>query len=332
MTLPVQKLARNLPEWVRRGAPSSGLDWLVRLALGVPMGLAVVALSGIGHRGFDILAQFTAPALIITAGLTALLALTRLKAAALHGLAAAIALALAVAPQWAPAGPRVEATAPMVRLYSANLYYLNDDVPAIRRSIEAANADVVVLIEVGQGPARRIDEVLEGFPYRAASMRMDLTRGQSQSIIGSRFPLTVLPDPPDGLHAVAAVAQTPLGRLNVVGVHLTRPWPFREQWGQISQAMALKAVVGTMTGPVLVAGDFNSVSSARIGKQIRHDLDVHAAPGFPGTWPTDLPAPLTMTIDQVYASRDLAFVTRRLGLANGSDHRPVVTEITRAAD
>ena len=128
------------------------------------------------------------------------------------------------------------------------------------------------------------------------------------------------------------MARTPLGRLNVVGVHLTRPWPFQEQWGQISQTMALQAVVEDLDGPVIVAGDFNSVSSARIGKQMRRDLGLHPAAAFPGTWPADLPAPLGMTIDQVYASPDLAFVRRGLGDPTGSDHRPVVTEITRAAD
>jgi endonuclease/exonuclease/phosphatase (EEP) superfamily protein YafD len=44
-----------------------------------------------------------------------------------------------------------------------------------------------------------------------------------------------------------------------------------------------------------------------------------------------LPSALGITIDQVYASPDLAFVSRRLGQSTGSDHRPVVTEITRAA-
>jgi endonuclease/exonuclease/phosphatase (EEP) superfamily protein YafD len=307
-------------------------DWLIRLALAAPLGVAVAALSGIGHRGFDILAQFTAPALAVTALLTVGLALTRFRIAALHGLIASAALLMAVVPQWFPAGPGAEAGAPIVRLYSANLYYLNDDVAAIRASIEDADADVVVLIELGRDAASRIDEVLEGYPYRAASMRMDQTRGPSRSVIGSRWPLTAFDDPPDGLHAVAAVARTPLGPLNVVGVHLTRPWPFQEQWGQISQTMALQTVVDGLDGPILVAGDFNSVSSARIGKQVRRDLGLHPAPGFPGTWPAALPAPLGMTIDQVYASPDLAFVRRDLGRPTGSDHRPVVTEITRATD
>jgi endonuclease/exonuclease/phosphatase (EEP) superfamily protein YafD len=293
--------------------------------------VAVAALSGIGHRSFDILAQFTAPVLAITAVLSLGLGLTRFRIAALHGLVATAALLIAVFPQWIPAGPRAETGAPVLRLYSANLYYLNDDVAAIRASIAEADPDIVVLIELGQGAAARIDEVLDGYPYRAASMRMDQTRGPSRSVIGSRWPLTAFDDPPDGLHAVAAAVETPLGRLNLVGAHLTRPWPFQEQWGQISQTMALQAVVAGLDGPVVVAGDFNSVSSARIGRQVRRDLGLHPAPGFPGTWPAALPAPLGMTIDQVYASPDLAFVRRDLGRPTGSDHRPVVTEITRAA-
>src|SRR5690606_31331133 len=120
------------------------------------------------------------------------------------------------------------------------------------------------------------------------------------------------------------------GPVHLLGVHLTRPWPFQEQWGQISQTMALEAIVEDLEGPVIAAGDFNSVSNARIGRQVRRDLGLHPAPGFPGTWPAFLPAPLGLTIDQVWASPELAFVSRRLGRANGSDHRPVVTELTLA--
>jgi endonuclease/exonuclease/phosphatase (EEP) superfamily protein YafD len=96
--------------------------------------------------------------------------------------------------------------------------------------------------------------------------------------------------------------------------------------------MSLRKVVEGLSGPIVVAGDFNSVSSARIGKQVRRDLGLHPAPGFPGTWPAAVPAALGLTIDQVYATHDLAFVSRRLGRPNGSDHRPVVTDFTRAAD
>lgn len=309
----------------------SVIDILVRLALAAPLGLALVALSGVGHRGFDLLAQFTAPALAATAAATVLVGLTRLKMAALHGLAACAALLIAVAPQWFPAGPRPEADAPSVRLYSANLWARNTDVESIQASIRAADADVVVLIELGDAPARRLDQILAGYPHRVATPRVDRPSGPARSIIASRFPLTPVRDRPDGLHAVGASVRTPLGPIHILGVHLTRPWPFQEQWGQISQTMALQAVAEDLNGPVVVAGDFNSVSSGRIGRQVKRDLGLHPAPGFPGTWPAPLPAPLGVTIDQVYASAGLAFISRRLGRSTGSDHRPVVSEFTRAA-
>jgi endonuclease/exonuclease/phosphatase (EEP) superfamily protein YafD len=329
MTPPVQQPGPHPPvaRWLWK--PIGPLDALIRLVLAAPLGIALICLGGIGHRWFDILAQFTAPALVVTAALTLLLALTRLKMAALHGLAACIALSFAVAPQWFPADPRPEPGAPILRLYSANLWARNTDVESILASIRAADADVVVLIELGDAPGRRLDEVLVDHPHRITSPRIDRPTGPARSVVASRLPITPIRDRPDGLHAVGASVQTPLGLVHVLGVHLTRPWPFEEQWGQISQTMALQAVIKDLDSPLIVAGDFNSVSSARIGRQIR-DLGLHPAAGFPGTWPTALPAPLGVTIDQVYASPDLAFASRRLGQPTGSDHRPVITELSRA--
>lgn len=294
--------------------------------------VAALILAGIDNRAVDLLAQFTAPALIPLTVLTGAMALLRLKVATAVGLGTSLLFAIAVGPQWFPKAAAPAQDAEVVRVYSANLFYLNNDTDRIRSSIEAADADIVVLIELASDPALNIDQLLAGYPHRAASMRLDQTRGPSRSLVASRWPLRVRDDPPDGLHAVAATVRTPLGPLNVVGVHLTRPWPFQHSWGQISQTMALQAVVETLDGPVIVAGDFNSVSSARIGRQVQNDIGLRPAPGLPGTWPADLPSVLGITIDQVYASPDLAFLSRKLGQPTGSDHRPVVTEVTRAAD
>ncbi len=217
-------------------------------------------------------------------------------------------------------------------LYSANLWAPNTEVEAITRSIAEADADIVILVELGDAPAAHLDRVLADYPHRVLNARVDRPSGAARAAIASRYPLTAIPDRPDGLVSVAAVAQTPLGPINIIGAHLTRPWPFQYQWGQINQATALAAIRRDMTGPVIAAGDFNSVSSARIGRQIQTETGLIPAPGWPGTWPSALPSAAGMTIDQVWRSPDLALLERRLGRKTGSDHRPVITRFTLAAE
>lgn len=330
MTSPVQPERQGprfaLPLWTGR----QWLEALVLLGLTPALILAAIVVAGFENRWVDLLAQFTAPALIATAVLTAGLGLLRMKAAGLLSILVAALLAFTVWPQWFPAGPAADPDAPVVRLYSANLFHLNNDTAAIRRSIEAADPDIVVLIELGEAPGDDLDRLLEGYPHRSTSMLPDREQHRPRSLVASRWPLMARTAPPAGLQAVAVTSRSPLGPIDVVGVHLTRPWPFKDSWGQISQAMALDELVKGFDGPVIVAGDFNSVSSARIGRQVRRDMGLRPAPGFPGTWPSGLPSVLGLTIDHVYASDDLAFVRRRVGADMGSDHRPVVVDFTRA--
>jgi endonuclease/exonuclease/phosphatase (EEP) superfamily protein YafD len=296
--------------------------------LAAPLLVAVAALSGIGHRWPDILAQFTVPAFSATVVVVVLCLVLRLPWAAGAGAVVAGLLLIAVWPQWAPGGPRPDLEEPRLTLYSANLWARNEDVDAIARSITAADADIVVLIELGDVPAAKAEMLLAAYPHRVASRRLDRPTGAERMVIASRYPLTQRSLPKNGLAAIAARAETPLGPVEVIGVHMTRPWPFVPQWGQISQVMRLDEAVQGRTAPVIVAGDFNSVSSARIGRQVKA-IGLTPAGGWPGTWPSVLPAPFRVTIDQVYGSPELAIVERRLGAPTGSDHRPVITTFSR---
>jgi endonuclease/exonuclease/phosphatase (EEP) superfamily protein YafD len=301
---------------------------LALLGLGAPLVIGLAAISGVGHRWVDILAQFTAPALAAAVLITAASLALRLRIAAPVGGGVVLVLLLAFWPQ-SPSTPRAEG--PAVRVYWANLYAGNDDVEAIDRSITRAEADIVMITELGAAPDAQLDRLLRAYPHRAVGPRVTGLLGPNRSLIASRYPLSRIrygvkwEDPP-----VEAVAATPLGPVSLVVVHLTRPWPYQYQWGQIIQTMQLAERAGGLPRPLIVAGDFNSVSSARIGKQVRQSLDVRAAPGWPGTWPDSAPAPFRITIDQVYASPELAITRRRLGAPTGSDHLPVVTEIRRA--
>ncbi len=89
---------------------------MLRLAANLLAGAAFVgfgaiglaALSRIGHRWVDILAQFTAPALAAVAIMVLACLVLRLWPAALIGAGAALLLLLAAWPQWAPPRGRAD--------------------------------------------------------------------------------------------------------------------------------------------------------------------------------------------------------------------------------
>lgn len=295
----------------------------------VPLLVALAALSGLPYQGVDILAQFTAPALAGALIFAGLLALLRLRTPFVLAFLVSSVLAVAVWPQWAPDRGNPRPNGPVLSIYSANLRAENEDTARIRTSIDRADPDVVVLIETSRTVIDRIDTVLTGYPYRAVTF--DRRRGTEGLVIASRYPLKREPFRPSDVNHALAFVDTPLGRVNVIAVHLDRPWPYRKESRQLNQLQALRPIIAPLRGPTILAGDFNSVSSARVGRQVQTTMGLKPNPGWPGTWPARLPSLLGLTIDQLYRTDDLAVVSRDLGLRNGSDHRPLVTRLTLAA-
>lgn len=287
-------------------------------------------LSGGGHRWVDLAAQFSAPAAVGALALTGLFMALRWRGPILAGALTALVCAVAASPQAFPPLPEPAAGAPGVRLYSANLWVGNEDVGAIRDSIREARPDIVVLIEAGDAAHAALDMLAPDLPHRRESARVDWRGRGARTIVASRWPLAPLAGEP-GVPAQTAVVRSPLGPLRVTAVHLTRPWPYQIQWEQIRQIEALAAAVTAHPDAArVVAGDFNSVTDAHIGRRFARGSGLIPAPAFPGTWPAQLPSSLGLGIDNVWVSRDLTVARRSLGARNGSDHRPVITVLTRA--
>lgn len=291
--------------------------------------IGAASLSGIGHRWVDVTAQFPAPAFACAIVLALMAAVLKMPRLAGLGLGVAVLLATACWPQWFPPRSQPEANSASMTVYSANLWARNPDVEAQVRSVAASQADIVMLVEVGDAVAADLDRLLAGYPHRLVSRIHDGANGRSRTVIASRWPLaeTGFSDPVWGLEAVAG---TPLGPVRLTATHMTRPWPFQYQWGQLIHAERLAQLKGDDVRPFILAGDFNSVSSARVGRLIQDLNGAWAAPGWPGTWPSFLPGPFRVTIDQVYYSPKLALTSRRLGKPTGSDHAPVITTFRRA--
>ena len=293
----------------------------------IPLGIAIASLSQSEHHWPDLANHFVAPALTACVAWTVVLAFIKLKPATVFAAIVTALLATAAWPQWFPAQAKADpASEHTITVYSANLWARNTDVAAMAASIRKAQADVVLLVEVGDAPAADLDGLLPDHPHRVVSIVGNRNVAPARAVVASRWPLKpIRENTKDQLFSSAARIDTPLGRIGFMSAHLTRPWPYRDPSAQIIQIEDLATARQTLGHRAIIAGDFNSVSSGRIGRQVQATTGLIPAPGFPGTWPAKLPSPLAITIDQVWHSSDLVLVERKLGQRNGSDHRPVIT-------
>lgn len=308
------------------------LNLAAMAATALPLAVALASLSRSDHPWPDLANQFVAPALVATGLWAALLLVLRLRVPAMLAAVTTALLLWAVWPQWFPAHGRPDPASSELTVYSANLWALNTDVDAMAASIANADADVVLLVEVGDAPAADLDRLLPHHPYRVVSAVGNRAVAPARALVASRWPLRRMPDHSKGrLFSASAQIDTPLGRTGFMAAHLTRPWPYREPRHQLDQIAELPRLRSELGNSIIVAGDFNTVSSGRVGRQIMSDTALLPAPARLGTWPADLPALFGIAIDQVWHSPDLVVVERRLGQATGSDHRPVVTRFVRAS-
>jgi endonuclease/exonuclease/phosphatase (EEP) superfamily protein YafD len=216
-----------------------------------------------------------------------------------------------------------------VRVYFDNVWTRNGDGPAIRASIAAADADVVALVQVSGRNEAAVRQALSAYPYLVEGRPAFDRRGPRRILVASRYPLKAAPGAVVGASEpgfpVEVGAPAPF---RLVVVHLQRPWPYH---GQDEHFAALRRDLGPAPERTVLAGDFNATLTSAALRRFRRAAGLRALPATVGDWPSFLPPPLRLPIENVLAGRTLAVSGRRFAPPNGSDHRPIVFDVSAAA-
>ena len=237
-----------------------------------------------------------------------------------------------VAPDLRPDRPRpVDAgDGPRLRVFTANLLYVNGDMGGIAEELRAARPDVVALQEVSPLNLAALEAagVLADYPYRLAAPRLD----PFGSAVLSRLPLED--------SELLLVAGLPLPRTTVVvGDRRVRLYdahtraPIGEGIGTWKAQLAeLRRMVEAEDGPRVVAGDLNATSGHRAYRDLLQaglrDAHVERGRWWVTTWPTDRRwVPPLARLDHVLVSPEVVVVDVREGTGRGSDHRPVIADL-----
>lgn len=322
---PVVPQGRNSPllRWARLG-----LWGALHLAT---LGVAALAVAGyLGRFGWRLeLASHFRLQYGVLLGFSALVYLAgrRLRPALAAGLLSAANLCLVVSVGTPPPPPEDRR---VVRAVVCNVRASNVQHDRVVEFVRASKADLVLLVEVNFEWAAAIRALDAEYPY---GRRSPAHNSWGLSLL-SRLPLdsvevTMLGEEGQTLAVVARL--TVDGQpLTVIGTHPFSPISgghFRYRNRQLADAATL---VRRQKGPVMLMGDLNvspwspyfqgllSASGLRDSRQ---------GFGIQASWPVEF-APVRIPIDHCLVSPEIAVHERQIGPDVGSDHFPVIVDVS----
>lgn len=298
-------------------------------ALGVCGGLIATFLGYFGgwHWTLDLFSHFRVHYLVVFAiGLAATLALRQRRVAVLALLGLAIN-GVEVGPAWWPPPEPIaaEAAHPRLRLVTINLLSSNREEAAVLAYLRTVDPDLVAIEEVNARWASALGRLADRLPYRVVAPREDnfgvalLSRYPIATHEVKRYRAFPLP-------WIAAEIETPLGRLAVSVVHPVPPVSAGSAAARDAAIGEIAGFAGTSTLPKIFLGDFNATPWSLPLRRLSGALHL-AGSGIAATWPAKL-GPLGIPIDHILVDRAFRIVRREVGPPVGSDHRPVLVEIT----
>jgi endonuclease/exonuclease/phosphatase (EEP) superfamily protein YafD len=216
----------------------------------------------------------------------------------------------------APAGYRI------IRLMSFNSWLPNRNIDALTREIECDDPDILLMFEFGPEQKPLKERLRSRYGFQDDCVHLE----DCNIAVFSKFPIADFEShgawagPP----MIRATFGKELGELTLIGTHTIR---FPNLRAQLTQLGELGDMVRKLSGPRIVAGDFNATPTSRMlsvfeGRSVLRRLD-----GFLPTWPARWQLP-QLAIDHIFVSDEVKDLEKvRIGGNAGSDHFPLIVRV-----
>jgi endonuclease/exonuclease/phosphatase (EEP) superfamily protein YafD len=306
---------------------------ILKLAITATVLVWLALLAGLLNRvawPFDLFAHFRLQYAASFVVLTLLLLIFRqwmFALAALVGFCVSAVPMMAYLPNSSGGAAVASADAPTFRLLSFNVWFRNPDMATTAAYIEQSQADAVVLLELTPPQAERLRPLLPSYPHS------HIEPSRMGAAVFTKWPVLEAESMPlakDG--AIAARVQidwrgTPV---TVLGVHLNWPLGPRNSKFRNEELAGVVAFSKAHRQPLIVAGDFNLTPWSEYFSDALEESGLHDSAlgfGLGRTWPAQF-APLGIRIDHCLISREWQSLRVDVGPPLGSDHLPVLADLT----
>ncbi|GFE78151.1 hypothetical protein GCM10011487_01510 [Steroidobacter agaridevorans] len=213
------------------------------------------------------------------------------------------------------------------RLLSFNVWFRNPDMAQVAEYIEKSQADAVVLLELTPPQVEMLAPLLPTYPhYHIDPSRMGAAVFTKWPVISAES----VPLSQGGAVAARLMLDWQGTPVSVLGVHLNWPLGPRNSAFRNQELNSLAAFSKAQRGPLLVAGDFNLTPWSEYFSDALEQSGLHDAAlgfGLSRSWPSQF-APVGIRIDHCLLSRHWRAVSTKLGPALGSDHLPLVADVS----
>lgn len=210
-----------------------------------------------------------------------------------------------------------------LRVLTFNVLITNSQRQAVVEHVLSTDADIVCLVEVDQSWRKDLEPLYRKYPQHADG----LSFGNFSVACFTRLPMErfeILDVPTLVVHLEHA------GRpLTFIGAHPPRPFGEQNFVERKRHIRELAALLKPMAGAVILACDLNSTPWCEGMRLLMEESGMafnSVPPVWVPTWGRD--GPLMIPIDHVLVKGGLMVRKREVGPDLGSDHRPVLVEIT----
>ncbi len=313
--------------------------WAGRRALGrVGFGTTALAQLGLTLSVFSF-GRFPADAatlwmphylLLFLIGAVFCFAARRFRCAAV-GLLGSLTAAAMIAPLYLPPAYSQSEGASIgnLRILQANVYSPGSDPEPLLALIRETKPNVVLLQEVDEKWRALLAPLERMYPNKHYSPRY-VGGGLDLAQYWDGAAATVEELAPMGIPGTTTVLRVNNRRIRLFNVHTAAPFTYGRAQRHREQMKLLTRQVAARAEPIVLAGDFNSSHWSWSYRQLTIKgglISARQGRGILGAWPSFL-GPLRIALDHLLTSPELAAVHCRVGPGIGSDHLPLITDIS----
>lgn len=253
---------------------------------------------------------------------------------------------LVIATIWCSAGVlsvylQVEQASPgdtKIRIMSHNVLTKNRDYKAVKKQIAEVDPDVLVVVEYDREWHEAMQSIIDdgSFPYSVQAPRwhgfgiaifskLPLTNTQTHQLTGE------ITDAP------MVVAEFMVGdqKLRLAGLHVFSPTTANRLQLRNEQLTDAAKILKQSDTPTVVVGDYNCVPWSPYLDDFLEQTgyrDSRVGFGYQGTWHARYRWPALIPIDHAFVSPDVHVHSRLVGESAGSDHFPIIFELSISND